>query len=77
MKTNKQSNKIIYLAIPFKWDVEEAFKITNQIAGKLMINHNTVFSPISHFFPITEEVMDEWSTDIDFGEEQIVNTYKN
>lgn len=70
MKTNKQSNKIIYLAIPFEWDVEEAFKIANQIAGKLMINYNTVFSPISHLFPITEAVMDEWSVDLDFWEAQ-------
>ncbi len=50
MSKNKEES--IYLAIPYSWNPDVAFKIANEVAAKLMHEGYVVFSPVSHSHPI-------------------------
>lgn len=58
-------NEIVYLAIPYTWNPEQSFIITNEIAAKLMLEGYVVFSPISHSHPISKNM----TTDLKFNQE--------
>lgn len=48
----------IYLAIPYTFNSELSYQISNEVAAKLMGEGNIVFSPISHSHVIAD-YMDE------------------
>ena len=56
----------IYLAIPYRWNPEEAFEIANSVASVLMEEGNVVFSPISHSHPIADYMGNHIRFDHDF-----------
>lgn len=45
----------LYLSIPYSGMEATSFRVANYVAGKLMEQGHTVFSPISHSHPIAAE----------------------
>ena len=53
----------IYLAIPYSYNPEKSFSIANEVAAKLMLKGNIVFSPISHSHHIADHLPANIRTD--------------
>lgn len=56
-------NKKIYLAIPYTFNPQLSFEISNRVGAELMSKGNVVFSPISHSHPIADHLPNNLRTD--------------
>ena len=65
---SEESQKVVYLAIPYTGIESHSFEVANKVSGELMKRGYVVFSPISHSHTIAE--MCEMPTDWGFWERQ-------
>ena len=56
----------VYLAIPYSFNPDTAYRIANIVAANLMQQGYIVFSPISHSHPVAEYLPTKLKTDSDW-----------
>lgn len=61
-----ENPKLVYLACPYSWSPDRAFKACNEVAAQLMMSGDVVFSPISHSHPIADYMPESLRTDHEF-----------
>ena len=52
-------NDIYYIAIPYTWNPEKSFEISNKVAALFIEDGITVFAPVSHSHPIAQYMSPE------------------
>lgn len=65
-----QETKIIYLAIPYTFDVEKSFEVANKVSAQLMQDGHIVFSPVSHAHKIADHLPENLRYDQEFWMKQ-------
>ncbi len=58
--------EITYLAVPYTWNPDLAFKVANIASAALMQDGWIIFSPISHSYPVADFLPSELRTDQEF-----------